>query len=973
MEDWKGKIIHSIQTAAANYTPEWNFSMEEPDIGSAVAYVYADLTEDTLRQSERLGYKNRLAFFNSLGAEQCCAVPARGYAVFGLVEGAPEGTEVDAGTGITAEIPEEEQAVRFETGEDLYVTPAKPFCMYLTDGRKDGIYRICRDLSQQNEPIPLFRETGGNLQKHEIILTHDEILEIQGEAYVEINLYARPGQRLEEELLNKMTDPQTAEFSYWTEEGWRNFTEVSLYQGGLLLHKNTSMPAFERFDTDDGAQSFAVRCRILDKKGLEALKVREIRLKSRGVNLPPQYLYAGEAECSQKEFLPFGERLNLYDEVYFGSGEVFAKRGAQVSMTFHLDYVQVPLEITGEEQPVEWKWVMNRSEFRPDPEYDITIEEVIWEYYNGNGWSRLFSGSEYGSMFSAGEGGLSRQKTLTFLCPQDIAPVLVNSCETCYIRARILKLNNMFKIKGKYIVPIIRNLLLSYHYPEIGKRPKLLMLENNLEKVFCRGGDLGSGETPIPLIAELPEQEKALYIGFDTPPAGSPIRMLWVLENVQMKERGSIAWEYETKNGFREMNLADLTDHLSRTGLVTFVGQQDFCKTARFGEERYWIRLRDEGGFYSVRNAAAEYPVLKKIWMNAVEIRHMDREETENFTLDYYEKDCSFPLLHGNIDQISVEVLEGSDEKEHWTVWEEVSDLEAWPGDANVCLIDRTKGILRFGDGRHGRIPPLGKPQGIRVHYKCGGGRRGNAAQGQVSRLNQTLGFVQSVFNPMDLWGGLDVEAPEEAMRRFGARLRHWERAVTARDYEELAMEASRVLKKVRCFGGRNDKGEKEPGAVTLVVYPQNHLNDKSFFSSVQEEIYRYMLPRMDQGLLQRRQFYVVEPKIVEIQAKTEVTVSEFQNIFQVRRRIGERIRSFLDPMKGHFDGKGWDIGQLPDTIQIRNILKDIPEIVWISKIYLLAFVNGPRGRQEADLEQIRRHPYVLPVCGDVDVTAAVR
>ncbi len=978
MKDWKGKsgtseeIIHNIQTAAANYTPEWNFSMEDPDIGSAIAYVYADMTEDTVRQLGRLGYKNQLAFFNSLGAQQRGAVPARGFAVFGLVAGAPEGTEVDACTGVTAEGTEEEGDVRFETGEDLYVTPAQPCCLYLTDGRKDGIYRLSGDLSQQTEPITLFREKGENLQRHELILAHDEILGIRGEAYVEISFYVRPGQLLEERLLRSMTEPGTAEFSYWTGERWQNFTGVSVYQGRLLLHKSAGMPAFEKYDLGEERQSFAIRCSVSDIEASGQILVREIRLKSRGVNLLPQYLYAGDSECNRTEFMPFGERLNLYDEVYFGSDEVFTKRGAQVSMTFHMDYMQVPLEITEEEQPVEWKWVMNRSEFHPDPEYDITVEEVIWEYYNGSGWSRLFAGREYSDMFSARMGGLSQQKTLTFVCPRDIAPVLVNSCETCYIRARILKLNNLFKIKGKYIVPVIGNLLLSYHYQESGRKPGILRLENNLERSLYREEDMEDGGEPVPLLTGLSEKEKTLYIGFETPPVGAPIRMLWVMEDILSGERGSITWEYETGKGFREMNLADLTDHLSRTGLITFAGQQDFCKVSRFGEERYWIRLRDEGGFYSVRNARTEYPVLRKIWMNAVEIRHMDREETESFTLDQYEEDCSFKLLHGSIDKISVEVLEGSDEEERWVVWEEVSDLEAWPGDASVCQVDRTEGIIRFGDGLHGKVPAFGKTQGIRVHYKCGGGSRGNVAQGQVSKLNQTLGFVQTVLNPMDLWGGLDVETPEEAMKRFSARLRHWDRAVTAGDYEELAMEASRALKKVRCFGGKNDKGEREPGAVTLVVYPQKHLRDKSFFCSVREEILRYLGPRMDQGILERGQFYVVEPKMVEIQVKAEVTVSGFQTIFQMRRRVGERIRAFLDPMKGHFDGKGWEIGQLPNMLQIQNILKDIPEIVWISRIYLLAFVNGPRGRQEADLEQIRRHPYVLPVCGDVDVAVTV-
>ena len=91
-------IIRKIGAAAASYTPEWDFNPEDPDIGSALALVYADMLGETARQMDRLGYKNQLAFFGSLGAQRKPAVPARGYAVFSMMEGAPGGTEVDAHT-----------------------------------------------------------------------------------------------------------------------------------------------------------------------------------------------------------------------------------------------------------------------------------------------------------------------------------------------------------------------------------------------------------------------------------------------------------------------------------------------------------------------------------------------------------------------------------------------------------------------------------------------------------------------------------------------------------------------------------------------------------------------------------------------------------------------------------------------------------------------------------------------------------
>lgn len=979
MKEWKaganteGDIIQYIAAAAANYTPEWNFSLAEPDIGAALAYIYADMTEDTLRHAEHLKYKNRRAFFNSLGAAPRSASPAKGYAVLNLVDDAPCGTEVDAHTGMTAPASGDGGGtVRFETQEDLYVTPAQPVCLYLTDGLKDGIYRLSEDIQGENDPIVLFREKGENLQRHELYLAHDEILGIQGEACVEISLFSRGDIPLQEESVTALSDSEITAFSYWTGEEWQPFSEVSVIKGRLLLRKEADLPAFGRMPLG-GSEAYVIRCQVRNFSRTGQISAEQILLGSRGANLRPQYIYGAAEECSLKEFFPFGERMNLYEEVYFGSEEALTKRGARITLSFFLDFARIPSENMPEDKPIEWKWIMKQSEFQSDPEYDITVEEVIWEYYNGNGWGRLFPDGEYKDIFRAMPGVQHQKRHISFICPQDIAPILVNSCETCYIRARVLKVNNLYKLKGKYIAPIMGNPMFSYDYGEERKSPRTLCAVNNGEQKLYSGRELKNNGQAIRLITGIAEKERCLYLGFRLPPVGAPVRMLWEFQDILTGRRGGISWEYENSRGFREMSTADLTGHFARSGSVTFVGQEDFCRISHFGQEMYWIRLRDESGFYSEGSVKQDYPVLRGLWMNAVEICHMEREETERFTLEHYEENCCFHLTWGNIQEISVEVLERGTEEERWVQWEEVPDLELSPGESRVYQVDRTEGTLRFGNGSHGQVPPSGKDGGIRVHYKCGGGSRGNVEPGKINKLNRTVGFVSSVSNPMALWGGLEPETPSETMKRYSARLRHMDRAVTARDYEELAMEASRVLQKVRCFGGINEKGEREAGAVTLVICPGEHQEDKNLIQAVKEDIRKYLEPRMDPRIPGRGLFFITEPKRAEIVVRAEVTVEDFQDIFSVRRRAKERICAFLNPASGHFHGRGWDIGQFPEVMQLQNILREIPEITWISKITLMAFIDGPRGRQEADPESIRKHPFVLPYCGETEVVVKVK
>ena len=95
MEDQeKRAVIEQIRQKAASYTPEWRFDVENPDIGTALAMVYADLFSDALKHMNRVALKNEIAFFNCLGASLLPALPARGYVRFSLSSGEWGGVEL---------------------------------------------------------------------------------------------------------------------------------------------------------------------------------------------------------------------------------------------------------------------------------------------------------------------------------------------------------------------------------------------------------------------------------------------------------------------------------------------------------------------------------------------------------------------------------------------------------------------------------------------------------------------------------------------------------------------------------------------------------------------------------------------------------------------------------------------------------------------------------------------------------------
>ena len=161
-EDWypygEKELLEQMKRLAAAYTPEWRMDTERPDVGTALAMIYADMFEGTVRRFNRLPEKNRSAFFQEVGTELKPAVPAQGYVAFGLASDDLGGTEVPKGLLVTA--PGEEE-VPFETQDSVYVTPAALEEIYLTDGANDRIQRIYRSERAAGEtgdavPFPFY-------------------------------------------------------------------------------------------------------------------------------------------------------------------------------------------------------------------------------------------------------------------------------------------------------------------------------------------------------------------------------------------------------------------------------------------------------------------------------------------------------------------------------------------------------------------------------------------------------------------------------------------------------------------------------------------------------------------------------------------------------------------------------------------------------------------------------------------------
>lgn len=413
---------------------------------------------------------------------------------------------------------------------------------------------------------------------------------------------------------------------------------------------------------------------------------------------------------------------------------------------------------------------MKKSDFKLDREFDITIGEVIWEYYNGHGWAVLFKNNEYGDLFSTENGMIGQYKKITFICPQDMEPILINAYESYYIRARVTKVSNLYKMKGNFISPVMGNILFQYDYSYKPVMPDILYTLNNRECKKYYFSNKGNTKKITPFY---PVKEKfdVLYFGFDCAVVGGPIKILFDVMAKEEHNRGicNLIWEYYNGNTWVELDLVDETKNFTKTGIVTLMGMKDSTSKNIYGYNRYWIRIKNVLG--SVAGQEKIQPCLNGIYVNSVKVRQKDREETEYFHMEVYQENVEFPLIYGKVYACDIYVdemghlsrkemeylkkihklipdyRENGEMERAWVKWKRVDDFLDSYSDSRHFVLDKNKGIIRFGNGKNGRIPPTGIMDNIKVIYKVGGGEYTNIPAGAVTQLGKYIGFINEVKN----------------------------------------------------------------------------------------------------------------------------------------------------------------------------------------------------------------------------------
>jgi hypothetical protein len=271
------------------------------------------------------------------------------------------------------------------------------------------------------------------------------------------------------------------------------------------------------------------------------------------------------------------------------------------------------------------------------------------------------------------------------------------------------------------------------------------------------------------------------------------------------------------------------------------------------------------------------------------------------------------PVLDGTL-QLQVEGPSG------WQNWSEIDGLWAAGVDAQVYALDPEAGVVRFGNALQGAVPQIG--QRIRaVQYLYGGSAAGNVPSGAISKLfalppgsdTTVLSDIKAVSNPLPAHGGSDSESIDAALDRVPGEVRRHDRAVTASDFQELALATPGAdVARAECLPLFHPptRTSNRAGVVTVIVWPRQDvlhpdapLPDANVLGAV--------CSWLDARRLVTTELYVVPPTYHMVAVAVGIQVLPGYSVESVRRWVELVIRQYLAPLPpyGPFGG-GWPLGR---------------------------------------------------------------
>ena len=493
-------------------------------------------------------------------------------------------------------------------------------------------------------------------------------------------------------------------------------------------------------------------------------------------------------------------------------------------------------------------------------------------------------------------------------------------------------------------------------------------------------------ETFYPFDRYNPKEGDVFYVGFDpiNDIKGHILRFNFTCEPTEAvgirREDPPWVWECSMGDGkWQEIPLSkfqgerDTTGGLNNpTGSLVLYLPLEAKPDIVSGQNAYWIRCRIEQrnpsqGMYTesprvqrieTYSIGAAVPATHALSVDQEFLGTSSGEPGQTFQLQ------QFPVLKLRENE-TVLVEEFRNGENVLVPWQVVHDFSKSTRFDRHFTLDEATGMITFGssvrqpDGsivQYGRIPESGRPLYF-SSYRYGGGSIGNLPVNNLNTLSSSIAYVSRVTNLVRATGGRDQETLDEVKLRAQRELQAQKRAVTAQDYEQLSLDFSRSIARVKCITPNLEKNRGELGIVEMLVVPS--VTDSLAVGDISrlyvnqlfiEELGSYL----DQFRLLTTHVRVKEPEYVGIKVNVKIVVDDYSNPGTVLTRVQHHLSNFLNPLVPFPDVEerdhlleagwtGWPFGKSLFAAEVYSLVQRVPGVKYVIEANILSRPVTPK------------------------------
>lgn len=458
-----------------------------------------------------------------------------------------------------------------------------------------------------------------------------------------------------------------------------------------------------------------------------------------------------------------------------------------------------------------------------------------------------------------------------------------------------------------------------------------------------------------------PREGDTFYLGFNDKNdlCGHILRLQFECEPTEAvgirRDNPPWVWECLTGEGWKELKVSsydgekDTTGGLNNAqGSITLYTPLNFTSQMLHGLQGFWIRCRIEQrnpaqGMYTesprvtglhVFSAGAQVPAANAQVVNGEMLGESSGEPGQHFRLQHA------PVLDFAGSE-SVEVEEIINGELVFIPWTRVDNFSRSDKFDRHYMLDTANGEIIFGpsvrqpDGsvvQYGRVPESGHRVQV-TDYRYGGGIRGNMPANSVNIMNTSLAYISRASNLERAAGGRDQESLEELIQRAKREMQAQNRAVTAADFEQFALDSTRAVARARCV----TPDQSDSGTVNLVLVPSvvERLKTGDLHSlHLSDELRGKVRTYLDRYRLLTTALNIDEPQYFGIKVSAKIVPQDYANETDVVTQVTEALTRWLSPLKDdEVDdeySRGWEFGRNVFTAEIVSLIQKIPTVKYV-------------------------------------------